>query len=86
MSIPSWKPFEGFVNETGGRLLYSGGDLERLFARLGEEFLSQYYVAYDIDPKLKEGHRRRIRVEVDHPDATADKLEGGARGVRFVAG
>jgi VWFA-related protein len=76
MSVPSWKPFEGFVKETGGRLLYSGGDLEGLFARLGEEFMSQYYVAYDIDPKLKEGHRRRIRVEVDHPNAIVRTMRG----------
>src|SRR5258705_11455899 len=55
----SWLPFEGFVEETGGRLLYTGGDLERLFARLGEEFLSQYYIAYEIEPKRAERRRRR---------------------------
>lgn len=76
MSVPSWKPFEGFVNETGGRLVYSGGDLERLFTELGAEFMSQYYIAYDIDPKLKEGHRRRIRVEVDHPGAIVRSMRG----------
>src|SRR2546426_11380567 len=48
MSALSWLPFEGFVEETGGRLLYTGSDLEKLFARLGEEFLGQYYLAYDI--------------------------------------
>ncbi len=76
MSVPSWTSFEGFVSETGGRLLYSCGDLEELFVRLGEEFMSQYYIAYDIDPKLKEGHRRRIRVEVDHPDAVVRTMRG----------
>jgi VWFA-related protein len=76
MSIRSWSPFEGLVSETGGRLLYTGGDLERLFARLGEEFMSQYYLAYDIDPKLGEGRRRRLRVEVDHPGAIVRAMRG----------
>jgi VWFA-related protein len=78
MSVPSWNLFEGFVAETGGRLLYSGGDLESLFASLGEEFMSQYYIAYDIDPKLKEGRRRRIRIEVDHPHAIVRTMRGYA--------
>ena len=72
----SWLPFEGFVEETGGRLLYTGGDLERLFARLGEEFLSQYYLAYDIDPKVKQGRRRRIRVEVADRDLVVRAVGG----------
>jgi hypothetical protein len=72
----SWLPFEGFVEESGGRLLYTGGDLERLFARLGEEFVSQYYLAYDIDPKVKEGRRRRIRVEVSAPGAVVRAIGG----------
>jgi VWFA-related protein len=72
----SWMPFEGFVEETGGRLLYTGGDLERLFARLGEEFLSQYYLAYDIDPKAREGQRRRIRVEVTIPGVVVRAMGG----------
>ena len=76
MTASSWLPFEGFVTETGGRLLYSGGDLERLFARLGEEFLSQYYLAFDIDPKVKEGKRRRIRVEVTRPDLVIRAMRG----------
>lgn len=76
MSSFPWLPFEGFVEETGGQLLYSGGDLERLFARLGEEFLSQYYLAYDIDPKLKEGKRRRIRVEVSRQDVVIKTMRG----------
>ncbi len=76
MAATSWLPFEGFVEETGGRLLYTGGDLERLFARLGEEFLSQYYLAYDIDPKTKEGKRRRIRVEVTREDVVVRAMGG----------
>ncbi len=76
MSASSWLPFEGFVEETGGRLLYTGGDLERLFARLGEEFLSQYYLAYDIDPKVKEGKRRRIRVEVAREGVVVKTMGG----------
>src|SRR6266705_1116426 len=28
--VAGWQPFERFVEETGGRLLYTGGDLERL--------------------------------------------------------
>jgi VWFA-related protein len=76
MAATSWLPFEGFVEETGGRLLYTGGDLERLFARLGEEFQSQYYVAYDIDPKAREGKRRRIRVEVTRPDVVVRAMGG----------
>jgi VWFA-related protein len=76
MSASSWLPFEGFVTETGGRLLYTGGDLERLFARLGEEFLSQYYLAYDIDPKIKEGKRRRIRVEVAREGVVVKTMGG----------
>ena len=69
-------PFERFVEETGGRLLYTGGDLERLFRQLGEEFLSQYYLAYDIDPAVKQGKRRRIRVEVSQPDLTVKTMAG----------
>src|SRR5438445_3626131 len=61
LGATSWLPFEGFVEETGGRLLYTGGDLATLFARLGEEFLSQYYLAYDIDPKLADKRRRTVR-------------------------
>lgn len=76
MSAASWLPFEGFVEETGGRLLYTGGDLERLFARLGEEFLSQYYLAYDIDPKAREGKRRQVRVEVGRPDVVVKTMRG----------
>ena len=76
LSALSWLPFEGFVEETGGRLLYTGGDLERLFARLGEEFLGQYYLAYDIDPKRAEKRRRRIRVEVRRPDLTVKTVRG----------
>jgi len=76
MTATSWLPFEGFVDETGGRLLYTGGDLERLFALLGEEFQSQYYLAYDIDPKVKEGRRRRIRVEVTRPEVAVKTIGG----------
>ena len=76
MSISSWLPFDGFVKETGGRLLYSGGDLEQLFGELGEEFLSQYYLGYDIDPKLREGRRRRIRVESNRTDVFINAMRG----------
>ena len=76
LSAMSWLPFEGFVEETGGRLLYTGGDLERLFARLGEEFLGQYFLAYDIDPKRAEKRSRRIRVEVRRPDVTVKTVRG----------
>src|SRR5262249_5111117 len=75
---PSWLPCEGFVEETGGRLLYTGGDLERLFARLGQEFLAQYYLAYDIDPKRADKRRRRIRVETLRPDLTVKTVRGFA--------
>ncbi len=78
MSTTSWLPFEGFVEETGGRLLYTGGDLETLFARLGEEFLSQYYVGYDVDPKQAGKRRRRIKVEVRRPDLTVTTVRGFA--------
>jgi VWFA-related protein len=76
LSALSWLPFEGFVEETGGRLLYTGGDLEKLFARLGEEFLAQYYLAYDIDPKRAGKRRRRIRVEVGRPGMTVKTVGG----------
>src|SRR6266581_888908 len=76
MSTTSWLPFEGFVEETGGRLLYTGGDLATLFARLGEEFLSQYYLAYDIDPKLAGTRRRSVRVEVRRPEAVVKTVRG----------
>jgi len=72
----SWLPFEGFVEETGGRLLYTGGDLASLFARLGEEFLSQYYLAYDVDPKLADKRRRSVRVEVDRKDVVVKTVRG----------
>jgi VWFA-related protein len=72
----SWLPFEGFVEATGGRLLYTGGDLERLFARLGEEFLSQYYLGYDIDPKAGEGSWRRLKIQVTRPDVVVSGLQG----------
>src|SRR3989454_7818049 len=76
MSALSWLPFEGFVEETGGRLLYTGSDLEKLFARLGEEFLGQYYLAYDIDPQQAGKRRRRIKVEVLRPDLTVTTVRG----------
>jgi len=76
LSAMSWLPFEGFVEETGGRLLYTGGDLERLFARLGEEFLGQYFLAYDIDPDRAGKRRRRIRVEVRRPDVMVKTVRG----------
>ena len=76
MSASSWLPFEGFVEASGGRLLYTGGDLERLFARLAEEFLSQYYIAYDTDPKLRAGAWRRIRVEVARPEVVVRTIGG----------
>ncbi|MCZ6695972.1 MAG: VWA domain-containing protein [Acidobacteria bacterium] len=76
ISASSWLPFEGFVEETGGRLLFSGGDLEHLFGRLAEGFKSQYYLAYDIDPKKSEGRRRRIRVEVTRPDVVVKAMRG----------
>jgi VWFA-related protein len=72
----SWLPFEGFVDQTGGRLLYTGGDLPGLFARLGEEFLSQYYLAFDIDPKAGEGRWRRLKVEVTRPGAVVRAMRG----------
>lgn len=78
MAATSWLPFEGFVEQTGGRLLYTGGDLEHLFARLGGEFLSQYYIAYEIDPKLRKGKRRRIRIEVRHPGVVVKAMRGYA--------
>ncbi len=76
MSTTSWLPFEGFVEETGGRLLYTGGDLATLFARLGEEFLSQYYLGYDVDPKQAGKRRRRIKVEVRRPGLTVTTVRG----------
>jgi VWFA-related protein len=75
MGSTSWLPFESFVDQTGGRLLY-GGDLPSVFARLGEEFLSQYYLAYDIDPKQGEGRWRRIQVEVTRPLAVVRSMRG----------
>ena len=76
ISSTSWLPFEGFVEETGGRLLYTGGDLATLFARLGEEFLSQYYLAYDIDPKLADRRRRSVRVDVRRRDVVVKTVRG----------
>lgn len=76
LSAMSWLPFEGFVEETGGRLLYTGGDLERLFARLGEEFLGQYYLAYDTDPKRAARRRRRVEVEVRREGLTVRTMRG----------
>jgi len=76
MGATSWLPFEGFVDQTGGRLMYTGGDLPGLFARLGEEFLSQYYLAYDIDPKAGEGKWRRIEVEVMRPGVVVRSMRG----------
>ncbi|MCI0658762.1 MAG: VWA domain-containing protein [Acidobacteria bacterium] len=74
--VSGWPPFERFVDETGGRLLYTGRDLGWLFKQLGEEFLSQYYLAYDIDPNVKQGKRRRIRVEVSRPEITVKTMAG----------
>ncbi len=76
ISATSWLPFEGFVEETGGRLLFTGGDLESLFSRLAEEFRSQYYLAYDIDPKEREGRRRTIRVEVARAGVVVKAMRG----------
>ncbi len=76
ISASSWLPFEGFVEETGGRLLFTGRDLAGLFARLGEEILSQYHLAYDIDPRLAGKRRRRIRVLVRRPDVEVRTVRG----------
>jgi Ca-activated chloride channel homolog len=84
MSASSWLPFEGFVEQTGGRLLYTGGDLERLFERLGEEFQSQYYLGYDVDPKTRGAAWRRIRVQVSHPDLIVRSIGGYAPAVGRV--
>lgn len=72
----SWQSFEDFVQATGGRMLYTGGDLERLFARLGEEFRSQYYLAWDIDPKDVAPGWRRLRVSLARPDLTVHAIDG----------
>jgi VWFA-related protein len=74
--VPGLTPFERFVDETGGRLLYTGGDLEKLFKELGEEFLSQYYLAYDIDPNVKQGKRRKIRLEVSRQGMAVKTMAG----------
>ncbi|HYV85250.1 MAG TPA: VWA domain-containing protein [Patescibacteria group bacterium] len=72
----SWTPFEDFVTQSGGNLLYTGGDLARVFARLGEEFLSQYYFGYDIDPKVDERGWRRVRVRVLRTDLMVRSIQG----------
>ena len=72
----SWQAFEGFVEATGGRLLYTGGDLPRVFARLGEEFRSQYYLGYDIDPKSDAKGWRRLRVTLARPDLVVHAIDG----------
>ncbi len=69
-------PFDRFVEETGGRLLYTGGDLGRLFKQLGEELLGQYHLGYDIDPGVKQGKRRSIRVQVSRSDVTIQTMSG----------
>lgn len=69
-------PFERFVEETGGRLLYTGGDLERLFKQLGEELLGQYHLGFDINPEVKEGKRRSIRVQLSRSDVTVKTMSG----------
>jgi Ca-activated chloride channel homolog len=68
--------FEDFVEETGGRLVYTGEGLDRLFARLGEEFLSQYVLAWDADPKSFAAEWRRIQVDVRRPGVTIAALRG----------
>jgi VWFA-related protein len=80
--------FEDFVAQTGGRLVYTGERLDLLFARLGEEFLSQYYLAWDIDPKIAEGTLRRIQVATRRSDLRVAALRGfvtprGLVGVRL---
>jgi VWFA-related protein len=80
MAVASWMPFEGFVTATGGRLLYTGGDLERLFAALGAEFRTQYYLAYDRDPKRRRAGR--LRVEVARGDLTVRAMSGLEMGER----
>jgi VWFA-related protein len=72
----SWQAFEGFVEATGGRLLYTGGDLPRVFARLGEEFRSQVYLGYDIDPKSDAKGWRRLRVTLTRPDLVVHAIDG----------
>jgi len=72
----SWQSFEEFVQATGGRMLYTGGDLERLFARLGEEFRSQYYLAWDIDPKNHATGWRRLRVSLARTDLVVHAIDG----------
>jgi VWFA-related protein len=70
------QPFEEFIEQTGGRLLYTGDGLDRVFARLGEEFLSQYFLAWDVDPNPGTGGWRRVQVETVRPDLRVSALRG----------
>ena len=59
------------ADETGGRMIDIHGEksLDKAFDELTEELHSQYLLAYTPTNEKKDGTFRKIRVEVDKPDA-----------------
>ena len=74
-------PHEAFVQadlalrkiafETGGRVLYPNnfGQLDNVYAEVGEELRNQYTISYISNNTIKDGGYRRIQVQLNHPTA-----------------
>lgn len=64
--------------ETGGRVLYpnSFGQLDNIYAEVDEELRSQYMLGYFSTNKARDGSYRKIRVTVDHPEASLSARPG----------
>jgi Ca-activated chloride channel homolog len=81
-------PHEAFVQadlalrkiafETGGRVLYPNnfGQLDNVYAEVGEELRNQYTIAYISNNTIKDGSYRRIQVQVNHPTAVVAARPG----------
>jgi len=64
-------------DRTGGRAFFprSETELRAAFVQIQEELRSQYVVAYSPKNKVRDGSRRRIRIEVVNPELRKRKLQ-----------
>jgi VWFA-related protein len=58
---------ESLVEETGGLIYYTSGDMADLLRRIARQLQDQYYLAYYSDDPARDGRRRRIDVQVVRP-------------------
>ncbi|MGD8377877.1 MAG: VWA domain-containing protein [Acidobacteriota bacterium] len=58
---------ENLVEETGGLIYYTSGDMPGLLRRIARQLQDQYYLAYYSDDPARDGRRRKIDVQVVRP-------------------